>query len=382
MIISFYSYKGGVGRTQLIANIASYLCFFKEKKILLIDWDLEAPGLHYYFNKNDIKHIGVIDLLNEYCEVSEKFEGTAPLKDLPVFTTEKYCSNILKSQNNNGKIDMFTAGLYDENYNTKINSFDWLKFYEQLNGNKYIELIKDKLHEFDYDFIFIDSRTGITDYTGITNVQLPEVNVILTIPNNQNFEGSLKIINGIENSPYVKKNLREAIIYPILSKIDTDSGVKSDEWMEKFMDTFDNKLSKIKKYLGSFKIREYTKKTYLEYFRDSAFEEKIFFMENTNPSINKLSENYENIANDFNLLKEYMTDSAYYKDTILTYLSNNKIATRKEIDNLLMNRLSNSLTEEQKRKKIKEILYEMSIKDSTIINISKSTKYPKWSKLI
>ena len=44
--ITFYSYKGGVGRTLALANIAKRLSEFG-KKVCLIDFDLEAPGLHH-----------------------------------------------------------------------------------------------------------------------------------------------------------------------------------------------------------------------------------------------------------------------------------------------------------------------------------------------
>ncbi len=47
-IITFYSYKGGVGRTFALANIAALLSTWGYK-VLCIDWDLEAPGLHFYF---------------------------------------------------------------------------------------------------------------------------------------------------------------------------------------------------------------------------------------------------------------------------------------------------------------------------------------------
>ena len=47
-IITFYSYKGGVGRTMALANIAVLLAQWRYK-ILIADWDLEAPGLEYFF---------------------------------------------------------------------------------------------------------------------------------------------------------------------------------------------------------------------------------------------------------------------------------------------------------------------------------------------
>src|SRR5579871_426268 len=56
-LITFYSYKGGTGRTMALANIACLLARShqgaqsKEAKrpVLAIDWDLEAPGLYRYF---------------------------------------------------------------------------------------------------------------------------------------------------------------------------------------------------------------------------------------------------------------------------------------------------------------------------------------------
>ena len=47
-VLTFYSYKGGTGRSMALANIAWLLASYG-KKVLVIDWDLEAPGLHRYF---------------------------------------------------------------------------------------------------------------------------------------------------------------------------------------------------------------------------------------------------------------------------------------------------------------------------------------------
>jgi MinD-like ATPase involved in chromosome partitioning or flagellar assembly len=66
MIITYYSYKGGSGRTQLLANVAAHLCHHEGKKILLIDWDLEAPGLHFFFNKPDLEQDGLIEFFHDY----------------------------------------------------------------------------------------------------------------------------------------------------------------------------------------------------------------------------------------------------------------------------------------------------------------------------
>src|SRR5437868_12502447 len=72
MIYTFYSFKGGVGRSMALANLAE--CF-REKglRTLMIDWDLEAPGLESYFFPAGSKEYvaaqsrdGLIDLLQLY----------------------------------------------------------------------------------------------------------------------------------------------------------------------------------------------------------------------------------------------------------------------------------------------------------------------------
>ena len=42
--VTFYSYKGGGGRTLALINTAAYLAE-KGNRVLLLDFDLEAPGL-------------------------------------------------------------------------------------------------------------------------------------------------------------------------------------------------------------------------------------------------------------------------------------------------------------------------------------------------
>src|SRR6267378_5114739 len=52
-IVTFYSYKGGTGRSMALANVACTLALTSDlsdgKHVLMIDWDLESPGLHKFF---------------------------------------------------------------------------------------------------------------------------------------------------------------------------------------------------------------------------------------------------------------------------------------------------------------------------------------------
>ena len=64
---TFYSYKGGVGRTLALVNIANRLAEFG-KKVCILDFDLEAPGLQSKYAKELQQPIdkGLVDYIYSY----------------------------------------------------------------------------------------------------------------------------------------------------------------------------------------------------------------------------------------------------------------------------------------------------------------------------
>jgi len=77
-------------------------------------------------------------------------------------------------------------------------------------------------------------------------------------------------------------------------------------------------------------------------------------------------------------IKNKAFDKEYYKNLIIEFIKQYKKASREDIDNLLMDKLSNVLNNSQKRNKIRNLLYDMSKNDKTICNQSKSTVKPEW----
>src|SRR5262245_59770525 len=91
-VITFYSFKGGTGRSMALANVgcllAQGIASKNGKGVLAIDWDLEAPGLHRYFrnrllNASDLRdensideNPGLIDLLRI---IDERFKASLSL---------------------------------------------------------------------------------------------------------------------------------------------------------------------------------------------------------------------------------------------------------------------------------------------------------------
>lgn len=297
MIISFYSYKGGVGRTQLTANLATFLCHYAYKKVLLIDWDLEAPGLHFYF-KAQTQNKGVIELLTAFNQTAKQ-KWEIDEADLPYFD-QSYIVNVDRQANDKGRIDLITAGFYDnedyKEYNKKVTYFNWQDFYEKLDGLHYTEFLKQKIKELGYDYVLIDSRTGMSDYLGMVNIQLPDINVLVMAPTNQNLAGCKRVANNIKNSPYVNEGYRKPTVMPILSRMDTSIEREMINWRKVFAETFQDEIAyfcqavRIDSY-------EYVANSLLAYKRDISFGENIVFAKDGFPiEQGTIAEKYRYIA--------------------------------------------------------------------------------------
>jgi cellulose biosynthesis protein BcsQ len=225
-IITFYSYKGGVGRTMCLANIAVILAKWKYRT-LIVDWDLEAPGLeHFYSGFIDIEQAqaqkGVIDLLSENNTDPKAVSWwknaivNIPLPDTTV------------------PLHLLTAGNRNETYYTMVRQFDVKNFYSQKNGGEIIEELRSQWKA-EYDFVLVDSRTGITDIGGICTVQLPEILVMLFTATEQGFKGIRSVAQrAIEAKKRMGFNPVNLTILPVPTRIDNTENDLTDQWMDKF----------------------------------------------------------------------------------------------------------------------------------------------------
>ncbi|HLK36142.1 MAG TPA: AAA family ATPase [Polyangiaceae bacterium] len=77
-VISFYSYKGGVGRSMAVANVAVLLAQ-AGKRLLVLDLDFEAPGLHRYFSTGTrwAHRPGMIELMHRF---RERLDGSLEME--------------------------------------------------------------------------------------------------------------------------------------------------------------------------------------------------------------------------------------------------------------------------------------------------------------
>ncbi|MDB6116795.1 MAG: hypothetical protein JWO08_576, partial [Verrucomicrobiaceae bacterium] len=73
--VTFYSFKGGVGRSMALINVAGIMAG-RGFRVLALDMDLEAPGISYLIRHEanvSQQHLpGFVDLLGDACERGEK----------------------------------------------------------------------------------------------------------------------------------------------------------------------------------------------------------------------------------------------------------------------------------------------------------------------
>jgi MinD-like ATPase involved in chromosome partitioning or flagellar assembly len=187
-VVTFYSYKGGVGRTMALVNVAANLAR-RGKKVLVVDFDLEAPSLpNYGFLGSCASRKGLVDYIAAY-----RIDGVSPNATDYIYECNSEDTSIWVMPS--GDTSTFR-------YSSKLASIDWSTLYSEEKGYLFFEDLKQQWKENDdlgFDYVLIDSRTGHTDVGGICTRQLPDLVVAMFLPTMQNISGLAPIIKEIRS---------------------------------------------------------------------------------------------------------------------------------------------------------------------------------------
>ncbi len=334
-IITFYSYKGGAGRTMALANIAYWLAVYENKSVLSLDWDLEAPGLHRYFHLSKSDTSSLSGLI-EFFEQASLYLGQNEYAKLSDFFCDFFEEHPIQVYKN---LYLLKAGKLDENYPDKIHAFNWRSFFEKYPSffDSWITFLTDR-----YDYILIDSRTGLTDTGGICTMIMPEKVVVVFTPNNQSLLG---VTDTIESwAQYRVKNLdhRPFMIYPLPSRIELGSEKDLfEEWRKKYCSIFEDKLKAIYN-LSYCNLNPYLDKVAIFHEPKYAFGEQIAVQlegKGKASSINSNVYRYKNLIDAINSDKNVWDFSILLSDNYQTALTRIKAAIEEESKNLDLSKL-------------------------------------------
>jgi tetratricopeptide (TPR) repeat protein len=224
-VITFYSYKGGTGRTMALANVA-WLLAANGKRVLVVDWDLESPGLHRFFHPFMTpaeleSSSGVVDMLGSFLRGLTD-QSAKPDDWYAEFARVRQYAFTLNWDHfpGAGRIDFMSAGNQDDTYAPSLAMLDWDRFYGA-GGGAFLAALREDMRTH-YDYALIDSRTGVSDVADVCTTHLPDTLVACFTLNDQGIVGTHERISAIR-SP--RRPIR---ILPVPTRVETSEQDRLD----------------------------------------------------------------------------------------------------------------------------------------------------------
>lgn len=218
-IITFYSFKGGTGRSMALANVA-WILASNGHRVLVLDWDLESPGLVRYFHPFLVDQSlqtsrGVIDLVWDFSTAAMDLgHDDDPGWVADQAEIERYAVSLNWDFAGDGTVDFVPAGRQSGVYAGRVSSIDWGTLHERQGSGEFFAQLRENMRR-NYDYVLIDSRTGLSDTAGICTLALPDTVVNCFTMNGQSIEGA------VETSTVIRRRASRPIrILPVPMRIE------------------------------------------------------------------------------------------------------------------------------------------------------------------
>lgn len=336
-IVTFYSYKGGMGRTTTMIAYALSLAANadeqKRKRVVIIDCDLEAPGYLNFFDLS--KHNGLRSgRKNGLVEFISDAQFTNKPEDLDI---NDYIINVGLDNENNfaynnlDNIWIVPAGNLNEGYTDLqcgTDRNDYLEGLAKINLSsvqsviQYFNLLFDKIKEaIKPDIILIDSRTGFNDIFGTAALYLSSCVVGFFGFSRQTQPGLINLLKEYYNA---NNNFKLRLVYSIIPEN------ASEEWLE-------NQKKNIKEYIYSIDTESKDAPTFLDLHRNTLLEKIGTGDELSDSEFVKLVQ--ENKFADYNTLFKNINELFFKEDDFSSKTPTNKlrIIVLKHLKNALSN---------------------------------------------
>ena len=210
-IISVHSFRGGTGKSNIVANMAALLAM-KGKRVGVIDTDIQSPGIHVLFGLTENK---TNKTLNDYLKNNASIEDAAH----EVATSE------LKA--NNGTIYLVPSSL-------KANDISLV-----LRDGYDVSLLGDGIstliNKLNLDYFLIDTHPGLSE-EALLSITISDYLFLLLRPDQQDFQGTAVAVE-------VAKKLEVANMFLIVNKV--LPSLDSEKLKNMVESTYDTKVGEI-----------------------------------------------------------------------------------------------------------------------------------------
>ncbi|NYE59035.1 tetratricopeptide (TPR) repeat protein [Duganella sp. 1224] len=200
--------------------------------VLMIDWDLEAPGLHHYFEQPQENKPGVLEFFEACREqlLRRRVGGVAVDDDalahevLAAVGWEQYVTRVDQSS----QLYLMRAGRFDSSYPDRLAAMQWEELFHSCPA--LYRCFADRLARH-FRYVLIDSRNGRTDSAGVCTTLLPRKLVLVFTPSRQSMDGLPELVT--RATTYRRSHedeQRPLLIYPLPSRIDVGDCGERGQW--------------------------------------------------------------------------------------------------------------------------------------------------------
>ncbi|WP_296945172.1 hypothetical protein [uncultured Massilia sp.] len=224
-VTTFYSYDSAPVRSLALAHAAWLLAGREHAQtpVLMIDWDLESPGLHHYFPGQPpaMRRAGVLELF-EACRERLRAPARAPDAD-----AEALAARVLGSLDWDDHIEriddsrplyLMRAGRFDDSYGERVDRFDWDALFcacPALFRAFAAHLARRFAH------VLVDCRSGRSAATSVCTALLPDRLVGLFTPDPRSLDGLQGVVaRALDYRCSHEDEQRPLLVYPLPAPVD------------------------------------------------------------------------------------------------------------------------------------------------------------------
>jgi MinD-like ATPase involved in chromosome partitioning or flagellar assembly len=164
-IISVHSFRGGTGKSNLTANLATTVAL-NGNRVGIVDTDIQSPGIHVIFGLDETR---INRSLNDYLYGQCAIEDTAYSIAIPEVAARRGAVFLIPSSIKAGEI----AKVLRQGYDVGLLNEGFSALVERLN----------------LDYLFIDTHPGLNEET-LLSIAISDVLVLILRPDRQDFQGT------------------------------------------------------------------------------------------------------------------------------------------------------------------------------------------------
>jgi len=196
-IVSIHSYRGGTGKSNLTANLASSLVQ-QGKRVAIVDTDIQSPGLHVLFGMNP-QNMGLT--LNDY------LYGRCSIQQATYDVTSKLGSSVPPG----GALYLIPSSIKAGEITRVLR--------EGYEVNLLTDGFRKLMKTFRLDYLLIDTHPGLNEET-LLSIIISDTLVLILRPDQQDFQGTAVTVE-VARKLKLKKLL--LVVNKVLPKLDFEN---------------------------------------------------------------------------------------------------------------------------------------------------------------